>query len=243
MILLIVFVGGFCVAATPVVSAASDSMRWGIVPKNSSRSRPEATAPNDKTTDPSKPETGPPGNSSQPEPSKRKAPEDTDSIPAARDEGSKSAVPDSTRPPVDLSQTPSSARKSAPAVKTTPVSKKKQDKSKSTSGKINWANDRQQKACEAYLTQLQGLFLKTRHYSIQGASCDTAENATAFLQTWKKCSRECPKAFLDQSGYNARIIRNITYLEKLGKDRCDEAPGPVAPPLTTQKNHETGSRK
>ena len=90
---------------------------------------------------------------------------------------------------------------------------------------------------------MRDLFLKTRHYSIQGASCDTTENAAAFLQTWEKSRQECPKAFLDQSGYTDRIIRNITYLERLGKDRCDEAPEPVTPPVATQEKQDIGSRK
>jgi hypothetical protein len=237
MILLIVFVCGFCMAATQAVSSASESMRWGIVPKKSSQAEPEATAENSVTPAPSKPETDPPENSSQPMPSKIQNPEKTGSSPTARDAVPKSADPASAppSPAMDLSRTPSSDKKAAPPVKPDPASKKKESKPISKARKITWANDQQKKICVVYLTQLHDLFLKARNYSIQGASCDTAENSTAFLQTWEKCKQECPQAFLDQSGYTASIIRNITYLEKLGNQRCDAAPEPVTPPVATHK--------
>jgi hypothetical protein len=85
---------------------------------------------------------------------------------------------------------------------------------------IDWSSEGQKKVCDGYLEELRSLFLKTRHFSIQGASCDTAESAAAFLDSMGKCQRYCPEGFLEHSGYTERIIRNIRYLEKLGNDRC-----------------------
>lgn len=97
---------------------------------------------------------------------------------------------------------------------------------------IDWSSEGQKKTCDGYLKDLRSLFLKTRHYSIQGASCDTAESAAAFLDSMEKCQRNCPEGLLEHSGYTERIIRNIRYLEKLGNDRCS---GSLAPkPQVTQ---------
>jgi len=94
--------------------------------------------------------------------------------------------------------------------------------SDTTRKEILWNDKNQKEACEGCLNSLHELFLKTRHYSIQGAPCDTREHAAAFLKIVEKCRRECPDGFLEQNGYTDRIVRNITYLEKLGTDRCDE---------------------
>ena len=102
-----------------------------------------------------------------------------------------------------------------------------------TSKAIDWSSEGQKKACDGYLKDLRSLFLKTRHYSIQGASCDTAESAAAFLDSMGKCQRNCPEGLLERNGYTERIIRNIRYLEKLGNDRCS---GSLTPnPQVTQK--------
>ena len=85
---------------------------------------------------------------------------------------------------------------------------------------IDWSSEGQKKVCDGYLEDLRSLFLNTRHFSIQGASCDTAESAAAFLDSMEKCQRDCPEGLLEHSGYTERIIRNIKYLEKLGNDRC-----------------------
>ena len=96
---------------------------------------------------------------------------------------------------------------------------------------IDWASEGQKKVCDGYLEDLRSLFLKTRHYSIQGASCDTAESAAAFLDSMETCQRNCPEGLLEHSGYTDRIIRNIRYLEKLGNDRCSGSLTPN-PPVT-----------
>jgi hypothetical protein len=97
---------------------------------------------------------------------------------------------------------------------------------------IDWSSEGQKKTCAGYLEKLRSLFLKTRHYSIQGASCDTAESAAAFLDAMETCQRNCPRGLLEHSGYTERIIRNIRYLEKLGNDRCS---GTLTPnPQVTQ---------
>ena len=87
---------------------------------------------------------------------------------------------------------------------------------------IKWNSEVQKETCTAYMKQLQDLFLKTRHYSIQGVPCQTAENAEAFLQLADKCNSECPEGLIEKSGYTSRIMRNIQFLEKLGNDRCGD---------------------
>jgi hypothetical protein len=98
---------------------------------------------------------------------------------------------------------------------------------------LHWESLQQKETCEKYLSQMREHFLKTRHYSIQGASCATAESAAAFEAISEKCVQQCPAEMLAQGGYTNRILRNIDYLERLGKERC----GPAAPP-TTPVQHE-----
>ncbi len=98
---------------------------------------------------------------------------------------------------------------------------------------INWSSEKQKERCNEYLEDLRSLFLITRHFSIQGASRDTAVSATAFLKSMDTCEQNCPQGLLEHSGYNKRIIRNIRYLEKLGNDRCSGTLTPVAPMTKT----------
>ena len=98
---------------------------------------------------------------------------------------------------------------------------------------IQWSGEQQKSRCNGYLKELRSLFLQTRHYSIQGASCETAESAAAFLKSMATCQQNCPQGLLEYSGYTDRIIRNIRYLEKLGNDRCSGFLTPT-PPMTTQ---------
>ncbi len=117
---------------------------------------------------------------------------------------------------IDPTQHPSPDKQtSTPKNETTAATRKG-----ATPQAINWSSEGQKKACDGYLKDLRSLFLKTRHFSIQGASCETAESAAAFLDSIKKCQRNCPEGLLEHSGYSKRIIRNIRYLEKLGNDRC-----------------------
>lgn len=125
-------------------------------------------------------------------------------------------------------QPPSNKQTSTPKGGTTAATRKS-----NTPQAIIWSSEGQKQACDGYLKELRSLFLKTRHYSIQGASCDTAESAAAFLDSMGKCQRNCPKGLLEHSGYSERIIRNIRYLEKLGNDRCS---GTITPnPQVTQQ--------
>jgi hypothetical protein len=87
---------------------------------------------------------------------------------------------------------------------------------------VAWADAQQKEMCQTYLNGLRELFLKTRHYSIQGAPCKTNEYASEFLRMSENCRQDCPQGLLEQNGYSERIIRNITYLEKLGQDRCGD---------------------
>lgn len=91
-----------------------------------------------------------------------------------------------------------------------------------TKSRMVWSSENQKQTCTAHLTNLRQLFLETRHFSIQGASCDTAESAKKLLALIEQCRQDCPDHFLEQNGYSHRIIRNIRYLERLGKDRCGD---------------------
>jgi len=91
-----------------------------------------------------------------------------------------------------------------------------------TSTAIKWDSEAQKATCDGYLKQLQDLFLKTRHYSIQGVPCETADHSDAFLQVADKCEKECPQDLLEKSGYTSRIMRNINWLNKLGNDKCSD---------------------
>ena len=94
------------------------------------------------------------------------------------------------------------------------------DKPQTTLKEIKWTSEAQKTSCQNYMQQLREKFLKARHYSIQGAACETADHAAVFLQLVGKCEKECPKGLLESRGYTSRIVRNITFLEKLGNDRC-----------------------
>lgn len=88
--------------------------------------------------------------------------------------------------------------------------------------KIQWKNKKQKTTCETHLGQLKEHFLKARYYSIQGVPCGTAENARSFLVLVDSCKRDCPEGFLKKHGYTTRIIRNLSWLEKLGAERCPD---------------------
>jgi hypothetical protein len=100
--------------------------------------------------------------------------------------------------------------------------------------KIAWASEQQKTVCEAYFKDLRENFLNARHFSIQGVPCKTAEHASAFLLLSEKCRKDCPQGLLEQKGYTDRIVRNITFLEKLGTDRCNETPAPKTSPPNKQ---------
>jgi hypothetical protein len=87
---------------------------------------------------------------------------------------------------------------------------------------IKWKNEAQKTKCNAYLASLKESFLKARHYSIQGVPCGTAENARSFMTLIDNCKRDCPVGFLKKRGYTSRIIRNLSWLEKLGSERCPD---------------------
>ena len=105
------------------------------------------------------------------------------------------------------------------------VEKEPREKSKNLEAKealIKWENERQKTKCNEYLASLKELFLKARYYSIQGVPCGTGENARKFMSQIDQCRRDCPDGFLRRSGYTKRIIRNLSWLEKLGAERCPD---------------------
>jgi len=85
---------------------------------------------------------------------------------------------------------------------------------------IKWENEAQEAKCDAYLEPLRENFLKTRHYSIQGDPCYTADYAKSFLSVAADCERDCPKGFMENKGFTNTIVRNINWLEKSGSERC-----------------------
>ena len=113
----------------------------------------------------------------------------------------------------------------APA-KTEGIGKKKAEElsqdQKERESLIKWKNEAQKTKCNGYLTSLKESFLKARYYSIQGVPCGTAEHARSFMTLIDQCNRDCPDEFLKKNGYTARIIRNLSWLEKLGSERCPD---------------------
>jgi hypothetical protein len=219
---------------------ASDAARWGITPKRKaaeeqkqSEPSPENAAPENTTAAPTaepKPTAPPPaeaaGANSQPAPFTPKIAEPT------KEGGDKPAAPpagaSSPKPAAPVTET---GRKAAPPATFPQPAKAPAPKApaneaavkdKAVEPKIAWASDQQKQVCEAYLKDLQEHFMKARHFSIQGVPCNTAEHSSAFLSISEKCRQDCPPGLLEQKGYTPRIVRNITYLEKLGKDRCVE---------------------
>ena len=94
---------------------------------------------------------------------------------------------------------------------------------------IKWKNESQKTQCNAYLASLKDAFLKARYYSIQGVPCDTAENARSFMTIINNCKRDCPEGFLKKHGYTSQIIRNLSWLEKLGSERCPDLKSNLPP--------------
>ena len=122
-------------------------------------------------------------------------------------------------------ETKSVEKKSAPG-KTEDINiKKAGEKSKEpkeNEALIKWKNEAQKTRCNGYLASLKETFLKARYYSIQGVPCGTAENARSFMTLIEKCKRDCPDGLLKKNGYTSRIIRNLSWLEKLGAERCPD---------------------
>ena len=148
--------------------------------------------------------------------------------------------PSNSREGITTQQNLQDSRKAGPVDSQSPLKKASAGKKASVatiqndnrSQAINWSGEEQKKRCNGYLEDLRALFLKTRHYAIQGASCDTAANAAAFLKSMETCKQNCPQGLLEHNGYTERIIRNIEHLGKLGNDRCNGSPTPV--PQETQ---------
>ena len=186
------------------VAADSDSKRWGIVTKNPVDQTEPPSKEDEKATD-----------------DKNKASAETPSTEAISADQKKE----------NLTTKPSATEASDKKMQKTTPSEKPQSSKTPTSGskagqpikeKITWADEKQEQTCNGYLEQLQEQFLKTRHYSIQGVPCKTADHAETFLQIADKCDKECPKGFVEASGYTSRIMRNIRFLGKLGNDKCTD---------------------
>jgi cytoskeletal protein RodZ len=205
------------------IAAESENKRWGIVTKKPIDHNDTLSKESEKTTDSSiKPASDPALKQELPE---NREPKASNKINATDDSGS------SSQKVTDIK-----ADETEPADNKQPSQKPKSDQKS--------AKPKKEKICTNYLDQLQDQFLKTRHYSIQGVPCQTAENAEAFLQLAEKCNSECPEGLLEKSGYTSRIMRNIQFLEKLGNDRCGDtqsvkktAPKPTSVTPQTKKSN------
>lgn len=87
-------------------------------------------------------------------------------------------------------------------------------------GTVQWKDDEQKSRCESHLARLKECFVRARYHSIQGDSCMTAEHARLFLEVLETCRMECPPGLVERNGYNKKIVRNLNWLYKLGKERC-----------------------
>lgn len=85
-----------------------------------------------------------------------------------------------------------------------------------------WESPDQERACRQMLEALSDSFRKAQHYSIQGDSCRTAEEASRFLGLVERCRVECPPGFLEQNELKPEIIRNLSVLKRLGEERCPQ---------------------
>ena len=218
---LLIVVYGF---GTPLqtVSADSGTKRWGIVTKSPVEEKGTDTQETEKsavTPDlPSAEADTPP-----PVPADRKPDSQitTPGATGAKESAVQKAPDNQSMKPEPPDNKPPASKPQDSATKPGPPEQKK----------IKWDNENQKKVCENYLQHLQEQFLKTRHYSIQGVPCNTADHAEAFMQIADKCEKECPKGLLEQSGYTKRIMRNINWLGKLGNDQCgDTQPVTNTPP-------------
>ncbi len=204
-----------------MVAIADEKPQWGITTKKQLEKyqNPTIENPGLETTPVSK-------TSGDEHPSKPTAQKHISSVNHTTTGGGGSANPKGTaiadskqRPKLD-SETRPGSKKAAPAAKNNNPSSKD----------VIWANQKQKTICQAYTQDLRELFIKTRHYSIQEAPCKTRDFAIAFRLVKDKCAEKCPDGFLRNSGYTDRIIRNITYLEKLGNGRCSDNKKPISKP-------------
>ena len=139
-----------------------------------------------------------------------------------------SGIKSQTKKPKSVGEKPSGKKQSDTIVpgKTKDIVKKESGgmskNQKKKEALIKWKNETQKTKCNAYLASLKDSFLKARYYSIQGVPCGTAENARSFMTLVDNCKQDCPDGFLKKNGYTSRIIRNLSWLEKLGSERCPE---------------------
>lgn len=212
----------YVVSLMPVLqphAMASDTTRWGVTTNKKLEKHPNTAI--DQTGMEAEKDQQNQKNLTSPDGASEKQPEAVVNSTGKAMKSNQSKYPPSIKSVPQADASPSSDETKLEGKNMTPTAK---DNKPSTKTMV-WVDDHQKMTCQKYLTDLRKWFLKTRHYSIQGASCQTKEFAAAFLQTKDKCIKDCPQGFLSKNGYTDRIVRNITYLEKLGKDRCDNESG------------------
>jgi hypothetical protein len=77
--------------------------------------------------------------------------------------------------------------------------------------------------CEAHLQRLRASFIETRHCALKNNPCETAAQASTFLEVLKECQEACPPEELNQHGFTARIVRNMQWLESYSSQKCNPA--------------------
>lgn len=106
---------------------------------------------------------------------------------------------------------------------------------------FEWQSAKQQERCNDYAAEARSSFIYARYYSIQGEPCVCAQYAAEFRTIMEKASNACPQDFFLKLGYSSRIVKNIAWLEKLGKDRCSGRPPLVAAPKTEPQGSVSSS--
>lgn len=194
---------------------ASEALRWGITLKKGLEER--------KANDPQSAQKSGSNAAVDPGPQSQSQPAEFDGVPEPdRQAPAEKKAAEKTAPPADGKSLPSSGAVVKPAA----VEVKSVSPPAPELRKIAWDSDQQKTTCAEYLKEMREHFLQGRHFSIQGVPCDTAAHASVFLQVSEKCRRDCPEGVLEYYGYTDRILRNLSFLQKLGNDRCTESAGP-----------------
>jgi hypothetical protein len=104
---------------------------------------------------------------------------------------------------------------------------------------VEWKHAVQKERCQAYGEKAKSVYQKARYYSIQGDRCKTARYSDEFLQIVEKSKSDCPDAFMENTGFDSLLIRNMQQLKALGLESClgktSLPPDPSSPPATSEK--------
>lgn len=94
---------------------------------------------------------------------------------------------------------------------------------------LQWKDEEQKKSCETKARKIREHFLKAREFSIQGDSCSSEEEARSFGEKLEELKKECPSGFAEQAGFTPKVVKNVSTLQSLGKERCRNSKQPLEP--------------